>query len=156
MTTCNHYYYCKCLILLSITSIFSFIFIILLVATATLDGLPPSRTVLNCFHLLWFYKLYPLLGWLYRLLGWSYSFDNNNKQLIATSIVTLWIWQKHPLENNRHLHENNNWWNLLYKTLSLNIALMKVAKFFILLYFFILVLLNNDYKLLKKCWSVHI
>ena len=156
MTTCNHYYYCKCFILLSITSIFNFIFIILLVATATLDELPPSRTVLNCLHLLWLYKLYPLLGWLYRLPGWSYNNNNNNKQLIATSIVTLWIWQKHPLENNKHLHENNNWWNLLYKTLSLNIALMKVAKFFILLYFFILVLLNNDYKLLKKCWSVHI
>ena len=74
MTTCNHYYYCKCFILLSITSIFSFMFIILLVATATLDGLPSYRTVLNCFHLLWFYKLYPLLGWLYRLPGWFYSF----------------------------------------------------------------------------------
>ena len=52
LTTCNHYYYCKCDVLFSITSIFSFMFIILFVATATLDGLPPSRTVLNCFHLL--------------------------------------------------------------------------------------------------------
>ena len=46
--TCNHYY-CKCLILLSITSNFSIMFatcIILFVATATLVGLPPSRTVL--------------------------------------------------------------------------------------------------------------
>ena len=74
MTTCNHYYYYKCFILLSITIIFSFMFIILLVATATLDELPPSRTVLNCFHLLWLYKLYPLLGWLCRLPGWFYSF----------------------------------------------------------------------------------
>ena len=73
MTTCNHYYYCKCFILLSITSIFSFMFIILLVATATLDGLPPYWTVLNCFHLLWLYLLYPLLGWLCRLPGWFYS-----------------------------------------------------------------------------------
>ena len=75
MTTCNHYYYyCKCVILFSITSIFIFMFIILLVATATMDGLPPYRTVLNCFYLLWLYKLYPLLGWLCRLLGWFYSF----------------------------------------------------------------------------------
>ena len=37
-------------------------FIILLVATATLDGLPPYRTVLNCFHLLWLYLLYPYLA----------------------------------------------------------------------------------------------
>ena len=46
--TCNHYY-CKCLILLSITSNFSIMFItciILFVATAILVGLPPSRTVL--------------------------------------------------------------------------------------------------------------
>ena len=73
MRSCNHYYYCKCFILLSITSIFSFMFIILLVATATLDGLPPSRTVLNCFHLLWLFLLYRLLGWLCRLPGWFYS-----------------------------------------------------------------------------------
>ena len=59
---CFYYYYCKCVILFSITSIFIFIFIILLVATATLDGLPPYRTVLNCFHLLWLYKLYPYLA----------------------------------------------------------------------------------------------
>ena len=73
MTTCNHYYYyCKC-VLFSITSIFNFMFIILLVATATLDGLSPYRTVLNCFHLFWLYLLYPLLGWLCRLPGWSYS-----------------------------------------------------------------------------------
>ena len=52
LTTCIHYYYCKCDILFSITSIFSFMFIILFVATATLDGLPPYRTDLNCFHLL--------------------------------------------------------------------------------------------------------
>ena len=37
-------------------------FIILLVATATLDGLPPSRMVLNCFHLLYLYLLYPYLA----------------------------------------------------------------------------------------------
>ena len=74
LTTCNHYYYCKCVVLFSITTIFSFMLIILLVATTTLDGLPPSRTVLNCFHLLWLYKLYPLLGWLCRLPCWSYSF----------------------------------------------------------------------------------
>ena len=62
-------------ILLSITSIFSFMFIILLVATATLDGLPPYRTVLNCFHLFWtivliYFELfwYILLGWFYRLI----------------------------------------------------------------------------------------
>ena len=48
--------------------------IILFVATATLDGLPPSRMVLNFFCLLYIYKLYPLLGWLCRLPGWSYSF----------------------------------------------------------------------------------
>ena len=74
MTTCNHYYYCKCFILLSITSIFNFMFIILLFAMATLDRLPSSRKVLNCFHLFWLSKLYPLLGWLCRLLGWFYSF----------------------------------------------------------------------------------
>ena len=74
MTTCNQYYYCNCVVLFSITNIFSFMFIILLVATATLDGLPPYRTVLNYFHLLWLYKLYPLLGWLCRLPGWFYSF----------------------------------------------------------------------------------
>ena len=74
MTTCNHYYYCKCVVLFSITRIFIFIFIILFVATAILDGLPPYRTVLNCFHLLWLYKLYPLLGWLCHLLGWFCSF----------------------------------------------------------------------------------
>ena len=78
MTTCIHYYYCKCDVLFSITSIFnsstfSFMFIILFVATATLDGLPLYRTVLNCFHSLWLYLLYPLLGWLYRLPGWFYS-----------------------------------------------------------------------------------
>ena len=74
MITCNHYYYyCKC-VLFSITSIFSFMFIILLVVTATLNELPPYRMVLNCFHLLWLYKLYPLLGWLCRLPSWSYSF----------------------------------------------------------------------------------
>ena len=55
LTTCIHYYYCKCDVLFSITSIFnsstfSFMFIILFVATATLDGLPLYRTVLNCFH----------------------------------------------------------------------------------------------------------
>ena len=61
-------------ILLSITSIFSFMFIILLVATATLDGLPPYRTVLNCFYLLWtivliYFKLFSyILGWFYRLI----------------------------------------------------------------------------------------
>ena len=61
-------------ILLSITSIFSFMFITLLVATATLDGLPPYRTVLNCFHLLWtivliYFKLFSyILGWFYRLI----------------------------------------------------------------------------------------
>ena len=50
-------------------------FIILLVATATLDGLPPYQTVLNCFHLLWIIVLiyfelfwYILLGWFYRLI----------------------------------------------------------------------------------------
>ena len=48
-------------------------FIILFVATATLDGLPPYRTVLNCFHLLWLYLLYPLLGWLCHLPSWFYS-----------------------------------------------------------------------------------
>ena len=74
MITCNHYYYyCKC-VLFSITSIFSFMFIILLVVTATLNELPPYRMVLNCFHLLCLYKLYPLLGWLCRLPSWSYSF----------------------------------------------------------------------------------
>ena len=73
MKTCNHYYYCKCVVLFSITSIFSFMFIILLVTTVTLDGLPPYRTVLNCFHLLWLSLLYPLLGWLYHLPGWFYS-----------------------------------------------------------------------------------
>ena len=52
LTTCNHYYYYKCDVLFPITSIFSFMFIILFVATATLDGLPPYQTVLNCFHLL--------------------------------------------------------------------------------------------------------
>ena len=72
MTTCNHYYYCKCVVLFLITSIFSFMFIILLVATATLDGLPPSQMVLNCFQLLWLYLLYHLLGWLCRLLSWFY------------------------------------------------------------------------------------
>ena len=72
MTTCNHYYYCKCVVLFSIASIFSFMFIILLVATATLDGLPPSQMVLNCFQLLWLYLLYHLLGWLCRLLSWFY------------------------------------------------------------------------------------
>ena len=55
LTTYIHYYYCKCDVLFSIKSIFSsstfsFMFIILFVATATLDGLPPYRTVLNCFH----------------------------------------------------------------------------------------------------------
>ena len=61
-------------ILLSITSIFSFIFITLLVATATLDGLPPYRTVLSCFHLLWtivliYFELFSyILGWFYRLI----------------------------------------------------------------------------------------
>ena len=40
-------------ILLSIRSIFSSMFITLLVATTTLDGLPPYRMVLNCFHLFW-------------------------------------------------------------------------------------------------------
>ena len=48
-------------------------FIILFVATATLDRLPPYRSVLNCFHLLWLYLLYPLLGWLWRLPSWFYS-----------------------------------------------------------------------------------
>ena len=49
-------------------------FITLLVATATLDGLPPYRTVLNCFHLLWtivliYFKLFSyILGWFYRLI----------------------------------------------------------------------------------------
>ena len=62
-------------ILLSIRSIFSSMFITLLVATTTLDGLPPYRTVLNCFHLLWtivfiYFKLfwYILLSWFYRLI----------------------------------------------------------------------------------------
>ena len=61
-------------ILLSITSIFNFMFIILLVATSTLDELPPYRTVLNCFHLLWtivliYFKLFSyILGWFYRLI----------------------------------------------------------------------------------------
>ena len=61
-------------ILLSITSIFSFMFITLLVATATLDGLLPYRTVLNCFHLLWtivliYFELFSyILGWFYRLI----------------------------------------------------------------------------------------
>ena len=78
MTTCIHYYYCKCDVLFSITSIFnsstfSFMFIILFVATATLDGLPLYRTVLNCFHSLWLYLLYPLLRWLWRLPSWFYS-----------------------------------------------------------------------------------
>ena len=78
MTTCIHYYYCKCDVLFSITSIFSssifsFMFSILFVATATLDGLLSYRTVLNCFHWLWLYLLYPLLGWLCRLPGWFYS-----------------------------------------------------------------------------------
>ena len=50
-------------------------FIILLVATATLDGLLPYWTVLNCFHLLWtivfiYFELfwYILLGWFYHLI----------------------------------------------------------------------------------------
>ena len=50
-------------------------FITLLVATTTLDGLPPYRMVLNCFHLFWtivliYFKLfwYILLGWFYRLI----------------------------------------------------------------------------------------
>ena len=47
--------------------------IILFVATATLDRLPPYRMVLNCFHLLWLYLLYPLHGWLWRLPSWFYS-----------------------------------------------------------------------------------
>ena len=66
-------YIYKCDVLFSITSIFNFMFIILFVATATLDGLPPYRTVLNYFHLLWLYLLYPLLGWLCRLPCWFYS-----------------------------------------------------------------------------------
>ena len=48
-------------------------FIILFVTTATLDRLLPYWTVLNCFHLLWLYLLYPLLRWLWRLLSWLYS-----------------------------------------------------------------------------------
>ena len=59
-------------ILLSIISIFSSIFITLLVATATLDGLPPYRIVLNCFHLFWTIVLiYFELFW-YILLCWFY------------------------------------------------------------------------------------
>ena len=62
-------------ILLSIGSIFSSMFITLFVATTTLDGLPPYRMVLNCFHLFWtilliYFELfwYILLGWFYRLI----------------------------------------------------------------------------------------
>ena len=50
-------------------------FITLFVATTTLDGLPPYRMVLNCFHLFWtivfiYFELfwYILLGWFYRLI----------------------------------------------------------------------------------------
>ena len=75
MTTCNHYYYCKCVVLFSITTIFSFMLIILFVATATLDELPPYWTVLNCFHLLWSYLLYPYLaGSAAYLVGSSITF----------------------------------------------------------------------------------
>ena len=86
-------------------------FIILLVATATLGGLPPSWTVLNCFHLLWFYKLYPLLGWLYRLSGWFYSFAftstltciifNLYYYCITVTVLNcfhlLWLYKLYPL-----------------------------------------------------------
>ena len=54
---------------------FQFYVFILLVATATLNGLPSSRTVLNCFHLLWLYLLYPYLaGSAAYLVGSSIAF----------------------------------------------------------------------------------
>ena len=91
LTTCNHYYYCKCDVLFSITSIFGFMFIILFVATATLDGLPSYRTVLNYFHLLWLYLLYPLLGWLCRLPGCSIALHLHILllALYSTYIITV-------------------------------------------------------------------
>ena len=93
-------------------------FITLLVATATLDGLPPYRTVLNCFHLFWtivliYFELfwYILFGWFYRLII-----------VLTFKLFTfkLFTFKFHPQSSLQYLHYNITFKLFTFKVLTLS------------------------------------